>query len=153
MACAGLHCSGCAGGVSVPPVVFAAAFGFAWVAENVVMVAAVSAVSGALAVAAVVALMRWADRRNARHAVEHPLAIVREVPQISTVRADSVAQIRTARADLGTSAERPAITPAVINLHFHGADGEDTAARIIRTAISGDAITGEGPAAVTETQA
>ena len=49
----------------------------AWVAEHLVEVAAVSAACGALAVAAVVALMRWADRRDARRAALGPLMVTR----------------------------------------------------------------------------
>jgi hypothetical protein len=66
MSCPGLHCAGCAGGGAVAPVgTLAAAFGLAWVAEHLVEVIAVSATCGVLAVAAVVALMRWTDRREA----------------------------------------------------------------------------------------
>ncbi|HTQ95004.1 MAG TPA: hypothetical protein VMK84_36470, partial [Streptosporangiaceae bacterium] len=77
MACAGLHCSGCAGGIGVPPVAFAAVFGLAWVTEHLIEVAAVSAACGVLSVAAVVALMRWTGRREARHAAMGPLMVTR----------------------------------------------------------------------------
>jgi hypothetical protein len=118
MSCSGLHCAGCAGGVSVPPVAFAAAFGLAWVAENIIAVASVSVVSGALAVAAVRWLMAWSDRRDERRAAAGPLLYVRsEVigggqPQAAVV----------------------SIAPAVV-FNFYGPGGKDMAARVIRTAI------------------
>mgnify|MGYP001274493330 CR=1 FL=1 len=40
MACSGLHCAGCAGGITVPVVSLAAAFGLAWIAEHLIEVIA-----------------------------------------------------------------------------------------------------------------
>ena len=125
MACSGLHCSGCAGGVSVPPVAFAAAFGFAWVLNHLIEVAVVSAACGVLAVAAVVALMRWADRRDARRAA---------ATSLWTVRAEVIDTPRQQAAV--TPAARPAIAPAVVNLNFYGLPDEQQAA-VIRRALDG----------------
>lgn len=130
MHCSGLHCSGCGVGAGVPPIAFVAAFGVAWVAEHLVIVAATSAVCGALAVAAVVALMRWQDRRQAAFAAQASIWTARE--------------IRTGRSDLPagnpvsglTDSVRPAIGPAAVHLHFHGL-GDDERAEVIRRAIGG----------------
>lgn len=78
--CSGLHCAGCAGGVAVPVVPLAAAYGVAWVVEHIIEVAVVSAVCGALAVAAVVWLMRWQERREAVHAAQRPFLVARAAP-------------------------------------------------------------------------
>jgi hypothetical protein len=120
--CSGLHCAGCAGGVSVPPVAFAAAFGFAWVAENIIAVAAVSAACAVLAVAAVVALMRRQARREAIHAAT-PLLTARTVHSVPP-------------------AGRHAIAPTYI-LNFYGPDSEHAAARVIQAipGQAGDTIT------------
>ena len=80
MPCPGVHCAGCAGGAAVPVVPLAAAFGLAWVAEHLIEVAIVSAACGVLSVAAVVALMKWGERRDARHAAIWPLLAGREAP-------------------------------------------------------------------------
>ena len=131
MSCSGLHCAGCGAGVSVPPVAFAAAFGLAWVAEHIIEVGAVSAVCGALAVSVVVWLLRLGERRD---------ALQRDAASIWTVRADALPPPRAAA--VGPAGQR-AIGPAVINLNFYGEDGEDMAARVIRTIPrpAGDAIT------------
>jgi hypothetical protein len=105
-------------------VVLAAVCGFVWVAEHLIEVGIVSAVCGALAVAAVVALMRMGDRRDARHAAAGPLLYVR-----SEVIGGGQPQ-----SAFGQAARR-SIGPAAINLNFYGEDGEDMAARVIRTAI------------------
>jgi len=127
MSCSGLHCAGCGAGVSVPPVAFGVAFGLAWVAENIIAVASVSVVSGALAVAAVRWLMAWSDRRDERCVAASPLL---------HVRAD-VLPPRGAPPAAG-HAGRQAIGPAVV-FNFYGAGSEDVAARVIRTAIPGQA--------------
>jgi hypothetical protein len=103
-----------------------------WVASHAVEVLAVTAACGALAVAAVVALMRWGDRREARHAIEHPFLTVRPAP--ATLTATVIPQV--------SQPERPAI-PQVVNFNFYGT-GSTMAARAIRQAIpgqAGDAIT------------
>jgi len=133
MACSGLHCGGCAGGMAVPVVPLVAFLGLAWVAEHLIEVAVVSASCGVLAVAAVVALMRWADRRDARLAARGPLMVTREpsTPALTATVTPQVAQ--------GTPA------PAITNNYYIRIDpaGRE-AARIIRQAIpgqAGDAIT------------
>ena len=136
MACTGLHCSGCAGGVSVPPVALAAVCGLAWVAEHLIEVVIVSAACGILSLAAVVVLMRWADRRDARH---RPLWIPREVP--AAVTATVIPQVPQAAAGAQPAIEHHHHGPV---FNFYGPDGEAAAARVIRTALSGqagDAIT------------
>lgn len=125
MACSGLHCAGCAGGMAVPVVPIAACFGLAWVADHIVEVAVVSAACGALAVAAVVALMRWCDRRQGRRAAGRPIWTVRaEAAGLTAAAAPRVTQ--------GTAA--PAIEQHV---HFHFDPADREAARIIRTALPG----------------
>ena len=140
MSCPGLHCSCCAGGAAVPVVPMLAFCGLAWVAEHLVEVAIVSGTCGVLAVAAVVALMRWQDRRQARHG---PLMVTRA--EIGTSRADLPGEIR----ERLTDSRRPAIAPpqTVITGGTHiwltGLPDEGQAAAI-RKAISGqagDAIT------------
>jgi len=133
MACNGLHCSGCAAGAAIPVWPLAAAYGLAWVAEHLVEVIAISATCGVLAVAAVVALMRWTDRRDARHVAERPLLVTREAP------ASRLTATVTPQVTQGTSA--PAVEQHV---HFHFDPADREAARIIRQAIpglAGDVIT------------
>ena len=133
MACGGLHCAGCAGGAAVPVVPLAAVFGLAWVAEHLIEVVIVSAACAVLAVAAVVALMRWGERRDARHAERWRFMVTRE-PSRPTLTATVTPQVgRTAP---------PAIEQHV-HYHYH-ATGSREAARVF-TAIpgqAGDAITG-----------
>jgi hypothetical protein len=117
MSCSGIHCAGCGGGVSVPVIALVALEGFTWVAAHVIEVAVVAAACGALSVAAVVALMRWSDRRDARHAAAGTLLVTR-VP-----------------AAFPAAGARPAIGP-VYNFNFYGPAG-DTHAAIIRKAITG----------------
>lgn len=114
MACTGLHCACCSGGAAVPPIAFAYACGAAWVAGHLVEVAVTSAVCGALAVAAVVALMRRQDRRQAARAARCSLFVTRP--------------------DALPGPGRPAIAPAVVNLNFYGMAPDERAA-IIRAAI------------------
>lgn len=123
MACDGLHCAGCAGGMAVPPIAFVYAYGAAWIAEHLVEVAVTSSVCGALAVAAVVALMRWCDRRQIRRAAEHP---------IWTVRAEAVSLAATATRQVTVRETAPAIEQ---HIHFHFDPADREAARIIRQAI------------------
>jgi hypothetical protein len=102
----------------------AAVFGLAWVAENIVMVAAVSAACAVLSIAAVAALMRWAGRRDARRL---PLWTAREMPAMAPPR---IAQ-----------APAPAIGQHVhYEIHYHAAP--DRPARIVIPGTAGDAITG-----------
>ena len=70
--------------------------------------------------------MRWADRRDARHAASGPLLITRAAPAALP------------------RAERPAIAPAVVNLNFYGVPEHERAA-IIRAipGPAGDAATEE----------
>jgi len=110
MSCSGIHCAGCGAGAAVPPVALAGLLGLAWVAEHLVMVAAVSAACGVLSVAAVVALMRWQDRRQAAFVARGPLFITRadaaplpsagrrELPQVVNIYvADTAMAARVAR--------------------------------------------------------
>jgi hypothetical protein len=126
MGCPGLHCSACSAGIAVPVVPFAAVFGLAWVGAHLIEVAAVSAACGILAVAAVIPLMRWAERRDARRL---PLWIAREAP--AAVTATVIPQVPSP------------VQPAIEHHHhgpvfnFYGPDGEATAARIIRQALPG----------------
>lgn len=123
MACDGLHCAGCAGGMAVPPIAFVYAYGAAWLAEHLAEVAITSAVCGALAVAAVVALMRWQDRRQARFAAQASIWTAREVPLSGTRVPDPL-----------PAAGRRELEPRAVHLHFHGV-GDDERAEVIRRAI------------------
>jgi hypothetical protein len=126
VSCNGLHCAGCGGGSAVPVVALAAVEGFAWVAAHIIEVAVTSAACGALALAAVAALMRWTDRRDARRAAARPLWSAREVPAVTPAAAVRVAASGA---------------PAIENhYHIHLPDvGEQAAARIIRQALPGTA--------------
>ncbi len=132
MACSGLHCGGCGAGSAAPVVALTVFLGADWVAEHIIEVAVVSATCGVLAVAAVVALMRWADRRDARLAARGPLLITRGAP----------ARALTATV---TPQVTQATPPAITNNYYIRIDPADReAARIIRTALpgmAGDALT------------
>ena len=110
----------------------AAAEVLAWVASHAWEILIITAVCGALAVAAVIALMRWGDRREARHAIEHPFLVTRGEP------------LPTVTATVTPQAIQGAL-PAIVNNYYIRIDpGSQEAARIIRTAIpgmAGDAIT------------
>lgn len=124
MSCSGLHCGGCAGGAAVPVVPLLAVYGAAWVAEHIIEVAIVCGVSGALAVAAVVWIMRWTDRRDERRRVVWLAQRAREVPEI-----------RTVRSDLPPPAERPALGFRDLHIHLDGVPAADHAA-VIRQALN-----------------
>jgi hypothetical protein len=125
MSCSGLHCGGCAGGAAVPVVPLLAVYGVAWVAEHVVEVLATSAVCGALAVAAVIWLMRWSDRRDAVRRAAWELRYIREKPQI-----------RTARSDLPPAPDRAALPFRDLHIHIDGVPTTEHAA-VIRQALNG----------------
>ena len=124
MSCSGLHCAGCGAGAAVPPVALAGLLGFTWVAEHLIEVAAVSLACGVLSVAAVVALMRWQDRRQAAFAASGPLLVT-----------------RAGAAPLPRARQRAELPP-VINNYFYVADPA-VAARVVRAipGQAGDAIT------------
>ena len=125
MSCSGLHCAGCAGGMAVPVLPLAGVYGVVWIAEHLVEVAIVCGVSGALAVAAVIWLMRWSDRRDAARRAAWELRYIREEPLI-----------RTVRSDLPASAERAALPFRDLHIHIDGQPNPEHAA-IIRQAITG----------------
>jgi hypothetical protein len=116
MSCSGLHCAGCGGGAGLPVIALLALEGAAWVAAHVIEVAVTSAACSVLSVAAVVALMRWQDRRQAAFAARGPLLIT---------RADA-APLPPAR--------RRAGLPPVVNNYFYVADPA-VAARVARQAL------------------
>jgi len=91
-----------------------------WVAAHAWEVLAVTALCGALAVSAVVALIRWTDRRAAAFAAR--LAARREAATLTAAVIPQVSQ-----------PGRPAI-PQVVNFNFYGPDGRE-AARVIRQAL------------------
>ena len=141
VSCSGLHCAGCGGGSAAPVLAFAAFCGADWVVTHLAEVLVTSAACGALAAAAVVALMRWAERRDARHAIERPLLTVREAPACGTRVPDPLTSAgrptlpsREPQAVQGAPAPAPAIEN---HFHFHGADSEQYAARVIRQALAG----------------
>ena len=125
-ACSGLHCSGCAAGGGAPVLVFGAVYGFVWVAEHIIEVVAVSATCGILAVAAVIALMQWADRRDARRAAAWHALSAREVPAVD--RSHIVTSV--------PSAERPALGFRDLHIHLDGVPSAEQAA-VIRQALNG----------------
>ena len=98
MSCSGLHCAGCGGGGGgAAVVVLAAVEGVEWIAAHLVEVIAVSATCGALAVAAMVALMKWADRRDARHTAEWQFRFIPEVSRPAVTNVPPRGEIVTAR--------------------------------------------------------
>ncbi len=121
--CEGLHCPGCRDGggkvalvglgilVVVVEVV-------EWIAGHVWELLAVTTVCGALVIAAVVALFKWADRRDARHGAEKPFLVVREAPAAVN------------------SAERPALGFRDLHIHLDGAPTTEQA-QVIRQALNG----------------
>lgn len=124
----GYHWSKCQGGGDAKAILaggglLAGILAVEWVAAHAWEVLAVTAACGALAVAAVVALMRWGDRRERRHAIERPFLVTRPAP--ATLTATVIPQV--------TQPERPAI-PQVVNFNFYGT-GSTMAARVIRQAI------------------
>jgi hypothetical protein len=127
MSCGGLHCAGCAGGMALPVVPIVELYGLTWVIEHLAEVVTVSAACGALAVAAVVALMRWCDRRQARAAIGRPYLYVREVPAV-TASAERVPIADTAR---------PAVAAPQVVFNFYGVPEADQA-HVIRQALSGN---------------
>ena len=123
MSCSGIHCPACAGGAAVPPVALAALLGLPWVVEHVVEVAVTSAVCGALAAAAVVALMRWQDRRQAARAAQ---------ASVWTVRAEAVTGTRVP--DPLEQAAPPALGFRDLHLHFDASTTPEQA-EVIRRAL------------------
>lgn len=114
MKCPGLHCPGCGDGdakvILAGAGLLTCAVAVEWLAANAVAILAVTAACGALAVAAVVALMRWGDRRERRHMAERPFLTSRDEP--ATLTATVIPQV--------TQPERPAI-PQVAVFNFYGA--------------------------------
>lgn len=126
MSCSGLHCAGCAGGgFALPVVPLIAVYGLVWVAEHIIEVAIVSGVCGALAVAALVALMRWSDRMDARRAATWQLLRARSAPEVVTVTAEALPRL-----------ERGTLGFRDLYIHLDGHPSAEQAA-VIRRAISG----------------
>ena len=125
MACSGLHCAGCAAGAAVPVGPIVAYLGLAWVAEHLAEVIAVSAACGILSVVAVVALSRITARREAEFGTQ--LAARRERETLTATVLPQVSQ---------------GAVPVIenhVHYHYHGADSEERAARVIRQALAGAA--------------
>jgi len=123
MACSGLHCAGCGGGSAAPVLALTAFLGVDWVAEHLAEVAITSAACGALAVAAVIVLMRWANRRDARQ---------RAAASIWTIRAEPVTGTRVP--DPLPTAERSALPFRDLHIHLDGQSSTEQAA-VIRQAL------------------
>lgn len=127
-ACPGLHCAGCGGGSAAPFLILGGIFGAEWVIENIIAVAIVSAVCGILALAAVIMLMRRADRRDAgraelwrtRYEALHPPGTV--IPVAVTAPAPSALPFRD------------------LHIHLNGVPGAGQA-EIIRRALTGNPST------------
>ena len=129
MACSGLHCAGCAGGAAVPVVPLAAVFGLAWIAEHLIEVAITSAMCGALAVAAVVALVRWSDRMDARRAARWSAMAARRAAPVIT--ATATPQVTSAAPQViehhhFVHVTTPGPVPAVIRAAIPGQAGDAT---------------------------
>jgi len=131
MSCPGLHCAGCAGGAAIPVWPLAAVYGLAWIAEHIVEVIAVSATCGVLTLAAVVALMRWADRRDARRAAGWQFRYVREVSNVAVISLPPRGANLTAVCDT----ERPALGFRDLHIHLGVPSAEQAA--VIRQALNG----------------
>lgn len=132
MNCPGLHCAGCRDGSTARVIVTGTGVLTVvalaeWVIAHAWYVLAVTATCFALAVWAVVALMRWGDRREARHALEHPFLTAREPAGL------------TAPPVWAQAIPDPA-APAIEN-HFHihvgDVDGDQAASALIRAALPG----------------
>jgi hypothetical protein len=127
----GYHWSRCSGGGGDAKAILAGgglligAIAVEWVAAHAWEIVAVTALCGAAAVAAAVALMRWGDRRERRHMAERPFLVSRAEP--ATLTATVIPQV--------SQPERPAI-PQVVNFNFYGT-GSTMAARVIRQQIPG----------------
>ena len=134
--CEGLHCAGCRDGAGKAVLVGGGILAVEWVASHAWEVLAVTAACGALAVSAVVALMRWGDRREARHMAEHPLLVT---------RAESASVTTTVTPQVSRGASVPAIEN---HYHIHLDPADREGARIIRTALPG--MAGEATAAMGE---
>lgn len=124
-ACSGLHCSGCAAGGGVPVLAFGAVYGFVWVTEHIVEVVITSAVCSVLAVAAVLLLMRWANRRDERRGAAWRALKAAEAPEVVTVTATPVGH-----------AERAALGFRDLHIHIDGVPSAEQAA-VIRQALNG----------------
>jgi hypothetical protein len=134
MSCPGLHCACCSGGSAVPVAILAGALGVDWVLTHLVEVAAVAGTSGALAVAASVALLRWADLRDSRRA---ELWAVRVVSHSAVTGMRPPAWNVTAACDSDvSSAERPAIVYRDLHIHLDGIPAAEQA-DVIRRALGG----------------
>ena len=129
-ACSGLHCAGCGSGSAVPVAALAAIFGADWVLENLVAVLVVSAVCGLLALAGVVALMRWAERRDAR-----------PVQLWTDRRAQVPAAVTATVIPQAVTGARPAAIENHLHIHHHYAGPEPARVRTAITGQAGDAIT------------
>lgn len=120
MRCPGLHCPGCRDGgglvLVVIGIVAAAAVG-AWLAAHVWEVIAVTAACAVLAVAAAVALSRWADRRGAPRGAERPFLVAREVPAAVS------------------PAGRPALEVRELHIHLDGLAPAAEQVQVIRRAL------------------
>jgi hypothetical protein len=132
MRCPGLHCEGCGdhgrgGGCAVVVLIGGIAVAvevLEWIAAHALELMAITAACVVLAVAAVVALARWGDRREARHATARPFLTAREVPGIGN-----------GPASLPTPAERPALGFRDLHIHLDGLPADEQAA-VIRRALN-----------------
>lgn len=136
MTCPGLHCPGCSGGQSLAIVgsgVVALAIAYQtaqWVHERIWWIGGTAAACFAVATAVSMALEARSDRRGARYAAEHGILS----------RADVILPEPERRPVFEPAQERREIRPpTVINLNIYTADAEASAARIIRTALPGQA--------------
>ena len=126
MSCPGLHCPECAGGgagAGLGIAVLAALEGAEWLAAHLIEVIATGVVCGALAVAAAIALGRWADRRDARIAARWEFRYVREIPAANPTAVPP--------------ADRPALGFRDLHIHLDGAHAAEQA-HAIRQALDGN---------------
>jgi hypothetical protein len=137
MSCPGLHCACCSGGIAVPVVPLVVFLGVDWVVTHLVEVAIVSGTCGALAIAASIALFRWASRRDDRRLAAWRLH-ARTVPAVVKADATPIASASAAPLALGFRD---------LHIHIDGVTSPEQAA-IIRQALAGqagDAISSKEP--------
>jgi len=120
-------------------VVIAAIYGIEWVLARIFWILGSAAVIAVVAIAALVPLMRWAARRDAaRMALWREAHVPAQLP--AQLRAERVSEVPASLASEVNGAglrSRPAIEHHHYGpqIHVYGPDGEETAARIIRSAL------------------
>ena len=131
----GVHCAGCTAGAAIPVVPLAAFCGLTWVVEHLIEVVVIAGACAVLSVAAMVWLMRWADRRDTRPValwkacgIPAPAVTATVIPQVTRGAPQAITNYHGPVVYVGTSP-----------------DAEAAAARVIRSALPG-----QGKQSITE---